>query len=473
MIIKHMMKKVLTSTGRYIRTYTYQLLAVLIIGLGVAGGFFIYSSEINKTKAFQLGLDLSGGAKLVYVADTTGLSKANLEESLNSLRDLLERRVNTFGVSEPLVSRETVSTLTSRENRINIELPGVTDLKKAESMIGQTPVLEFKTENPNYDPNIIKKGFTITPDMIKNGKIDLSGAMSGNDQFTSTELTGRFLSRSTLQFDSQTGQPVVALQFNDEGSKLFEKITGDNIGKRIAIYLDGGIVSAPTVNQAITGGQAIISGDFTPDEAKVLVGRLNSGALPVPITLIATDSVIATLGLTAVHAGMYAGIIALIFIGGLLLVWYRLPGFISIISLCLYATVVLILFKVIPVTLTAAGIAGFIISLGMAVDANILIFERMREERALGKSVADTITIGFDRAWTSIRDGNLTSIITAVVLYSFGTTLMQAFAVAFGLGVIISLVITWFTTRVLLRALLPNNPGKIMKFLSASGIATK
>lgn len=451
----------------------YQIIAVCIIGLGIAGGYFIYSSEINKTQPFRLGLDLSGGAKLVYVADTVTLSKANLEESLNALRDLLERRVNTFGVSEPIVSRETVSSFTNREHRINIELPGVTDLKKAETMIGQTPVLEFKTENPTYDPDAVSKGFEITPEMIKSGKIDLSRAVPNSAQFISTELTGRFLSRSTLQFDNQTGQAVVALQFNDEGSKLFEKITGDNIGKRIAIYLDGGIVSAPTVNQAITGGQAIISGDFTPEEAKTLVGRLNSGALPVPVKLVATDSVVATLGTNAVHAGMYAGIIALVMISGLLILWYRLSGLIAVISLGLYAVLVLIIFKTLPVTLTAAGIAGFIISLGMAVDANILIFERMREERATGKSVADTITLGFDRAWTSIRDGNMTSIITAVVLYSFGTTLMQAFAVAFGLGVIISLVITWFTTRILLRALLPQRPGSIMKFLSASGIATK
>ncbi len=467
------MKKLFTSIKSQIHTHKHQLLAVGIIGLGIIGGHFIYTSELNKTKPFQLGLDLSGGAKLVYVADTSNLAKASLEESLNSLRDLLERRVNTFGVSEPIVSRETVTTLTNKEHRINIELPGVTDLKKAESMIGQTPVLEFKTENPNFDPNAIKKGFTITPEMIKNGKIDLSNAMSGNEQFTATELTGRFLSRSTLQFDGQTGQPVVALQFDAEGSKLFEKITGDNIGKRIAIYLDGSIVSAPTVNQAITGGQAIISGDFTPEEAKLLVGRLNSGALPVPVSLIATDSVVATLGSAAVTAGMYAGLIALILIGGLLLVWYRLPGFIAVVSLGLYAVITLLVFKTLPVTLTAAGIAGFIISLGMSVDANILIFERMREERAAGKTVTDTITLGFDRAWTSIRDGNLTSIITSVVLYSFGTTLMQSFAVSFGLGVIISLFITWFTIRILLRAILPNNPGKIMKFLSASGISLK
>lgn len=419
-----------------------QRLLALVVLLAAGGiGFFVYSSQVNNTKPFKLGLDLSGGSHLVYKADVSKIPAGGVSEAMGSLRDVIERRVNLFGVSEPRVSTESTTLAgDGKEYHLVVELPGVTDVKKAIDMIGQTPLLEFKTED----------------------------GMAG---YKSTDLTGQYLSRATVTFDPTTQAPSINLQFNTEGAKLFEKITGENVGKTVAIYLDGAIISAPVVNGKISGGQATITGTFTPVEAKTLVGRLNSGALPVPVTLISTDTIGPTLGAGAIHAGLMAGLIGMIVIAGLLIIWYRVPGIIATISLAVYAVIMLALFKLIPVVLTSAGIAGFIISLGMAVDANILIFERMKEELHAGKSLADAIKIGFDRAWTSIRDGNISSIISAVALYAFGTMLIKGFAITFGLGVIISMFSAITVSRLVLIAVAGIGNGRIKRFLFSSGIS--
>lgn len=442
-------------------------LLILIISAGI--GYFIYNTEITGKKAFKLGLDLSGGASLTYRADLSQVTSTDTTESLSSLRSVLEDRVNTFGIAEPIVTNETVLTSSGRESRINIQLPGVKDLDAAIKMIGETPVLEFRTENPNYNPDAAKN-ITVTADMISNGTIDLSKALANMDPYTSTALTGRYLSRANLQFDPQTQQPSIALQFDTEGSKLFEEITRANIGKTVAIYLDGKPLSTPRVNEAISGGQAVISGDFTPEDAKALVTRLNSGALPVPIQLVSTEAVGPTLGSAATHAGVMAGLIALLMISTLLVIWYRLPGIIAVLSLGIYTVIMLAVFKYMPITLTSAGIAGMIISLGMAVDANILIFERMREELAHGKNIPEAIKTGFDRAWTSIRDGNISSLISAAVLYFAGTFIMKGFAVTFGLGVFVSMITAITISRTLLRSVHFGN-GRITKFLFGTGLS--
>lgn len=419
-----------------------QRILALVVLLAAGGiGFFVYSSQVNNTKPFKLGLDLSGGSHLVYKADVSKIPAAGVSEAMGSLRDVIERRVNLFGVSEPRVSTESTTLAgDGKEYHLVVELPGITDIKKAIDMIGQTPLLEFKVED-------------------------------GLGGYKEAGLTGQYLSRATVTFDPITQAPSINLQFNTEGAKLFEKITGENIGKTVAIYLDGAIISAPVVNGKISGGQATITGTFTPVEAKTLVGRLNSGALPVPVTLISTDTIGPTLGSGAVHAGLTAGLIGIIAIAILLIIWYRVPGIIATISLAVYAIIMLALFKLIPVVLTSAGIAGFIISLGMAVDANILIFERMKEEIHAGKSLADAIKIGFDRAWTSIRDGNISSIISAVALYAFGTTLIKGFAIAFGLGVIISMFSAITVSRLVLIAVAGIGNGRIKRFLFSSGMS--
>lgn len=447
-----------------------RLLALVIILAAAGLGYFVYWSQVTGKKPFKLGLDLSGGTYLTYKADVSALAPGQINDAMDSLRDVIERRVNLFGVSEPRVSTETTTLAgDGRQYQLVVELPGVTDVKKAIDMIGQTPLLQFEVANPDYGKNS-NEPIHVSAQDLKDGKIDLSAALANANPYKPTELTGQYLSRATLQFDPTTHAPVVGLQFDEKGSKLFEEITAANIGKSVAIYLDGAPISTPTVNQKISGGQAVITGKFTPAEAKELVGRLNSGALPIPVSLTSTSTIGPTLGLSAIHAGILAGLIGLIAIAVLLIVWYRLPGFLATLTLGVYGIVMLVLFKLIPVTLTAAGIAGFIISLGMAVDANILIFERMREERQGGHSLIDSIGRGFDRAWNSIRDGNISSIISAVILYWFGTTLIKGFALTFGLGVIVSMLSALVVTRAFLYAVAGKKSGRIKQFLFSSGL---
>ena len=448
-----------------------RIIALILLVVAVGIGYFVYWSQVTNARPFKLGLDLSGGSYLVYNADVSKLTPEQVGDAMNSLRDVIERRVNLFGVSEPRVSIETSSLSGSRQYHLVVELPGVTDVKKAIDMIGQTPLLEFKVENPDYVKPDTSKPIKIDASSVKDGQVDVSSLLAKYDPYKATQLTGQYLSKATLQFDQNTHVPTVALQFNAEGAKLFEQITGDNVGKRVAIYLDGTAISTPVVNQKISGGQAVISGNFTPVEARQLVGRLNSGALPVPVSLISTNTIGPTLGATAIHAGIVAGLIGLIAIAVLLIVWYRVPGIIATVTLAIYALVMLALFKLIPVTLTSAGMAGFIISLGMAVDANILIFERMKEEMHSGRSIYDAIKYGFDRAWNSIRDGNISSIISAVILFWFGTTLIQGFALTFGLGVIVSMASAVVVTRSFLYAIGGLGNGRIKRFLFSSGIS--
>jgi preprotein translocase subunit SecD len=437
-----------------------RLIALIILLAGLGLGYLLIRAETAGTgplarKPFHLGLDLSGGSHLLYNADVSQLPPEQVDDSMEALRDVIERRVNLFGVGEPVVQVQTSTLSGVKEHRLSIELPGVTDLGKATTMIGATPFLEFRTQS-------IEPG-KITVD--ENGQ----ATINATETFVPTELTGKYLKRATLQFAPSTGEPQVALQFNDEGSKLFESITGANVGKVVAIYLDGAVISAPVVREAISGGTATISGNFTPQEARELVGRLNSGALPVPISLVSTQTVGASLGSDAIHDGMKAAAIGFILVALFLMIWYRLPGLVAVIALGLYVVITLILYRLIPVTITAAGIAGFIISIGMAVDANILIFERFREEKARGHATADALKAGFERAWTSIRDANIASLITSLILFWFGTSLIKGFALTFGLGVLISLLSAILITRFFLRALPTMEKSRFGRFLFSSG----
>ena len=341
-----------------------------------------------------------------------------------------------------------------------VDLPGVTDVKQAIDMIGQTPLLEFKIEASKDVPQ------NATVD--KDGKVNLDLS----SQFVSTELTGRYLQKATLEFDTNTREPKVSLQFNDIGTKLFAQITKDNIGKMVAIYLDGAPISTPVVREEIPNGQAVISGNFSPTEAKQLVGRLNSGALPVPITLLSTQTIGAILGDSAVNAGVKATIIGFLLVALFLILLYRLPGLIATFSLCIFIIIILALFKLLPVTLTAAGIAGFIISIGIAVDANVLIFERVKEELRSGRSITDATSVGFSRAWFSIRDSNISSLITAIILFWFGTSLIKGFALTLGMGVMVSMFSAITITRIFLSMLGFMGEGKVARFLFSSGLSS-
>ncbi len=417
---------------------------------------------------YRLGLDLNGGTHLVYKADTSKLSGADAADAMTALRDVIERRVNLFGVSEPLVQVEKGGVTGNGEDRLIVELPGVSDVDKAIELIGQTPTLEFKL----VDEEVAKQLQTLQETA---SSTDVAAIQKANDLqsklFVDSGLTGRFLSKAKLEFDSQMGEPHVTLTFNSEGQKLFAKITKENINKVLAIFLDGVPISTPVIRSEISSGDAIISGGFKVEEAKSLARNLNYGALPVSIGTgpILTQTIGASLGADAIDAGIRSGLMSYLIIALFLIIWYRLPGLLASISLLFYVVLNLIIFKFM-VTLTAAGIAGFILSMGMAVDANILIFERMKEELARGRNLEDAVKEGFARAWTSIRDSNLSSIITAVILYTFASTsLIKGFALVFFIGVVTSMFTAIVASKTLLAAVGAKGQGKLLQFLFGSG----
>ncbi len=407
-----------------------------------------YLMHVSK-KSFSYGLDLAGGTALTYKIETDKLpSTVDPKESVESLRNVIERRVNVFGVKEALVN--TSYSQLAKEWRLSVELPGITDLEQAKALIGSTPVLDFRVLR-DRDP---KENSTST-------QIKLS-------DFTPTVLTGAYLDRAVLVFSS-TNQPQVSLEFNKQGGDIFAKLTKDTVGKQLAIFLDGSPISIPRVNEEITGGKALISGNFSLQEARDLVARMNSGALPVPVSLESTSVVPATLGVQAIKDAEHAGMLAFALIALFMVLWYRVPGLIAVIALLSYVLMSLATFKFVPVTLTAAGLAGFIISIGIAIDANILVFERMKEELRSGKGFADAVLQGFDRAWTSIRDSHLAAIIISIILYFLGTSVVKGFAFTFFLGAVISLVSAQFISKVLLLLVIPKKMTKLSSFLFGSG----
>lgn len=429
----------------------FRIGAIILIVLGIALGYFNYYSEINPQwsyyRPFKLGLDLSGGSRLTYDADVAKLAPAEVGEAMSSLREVIERRVNVFGVSEPVVQTESSAISGTIQNRLIVELPGVTDVKEATKMISETPQLDFR---------ILKTDFSD------------SSVQPTVEDWVTTGLSGRYLKKSQVVFNQNSLSPSISLDFNPEGAKLFAEITKQNVGKPVAIFLDGAIISAPVVQEQISNGQAEINGQFNVEEAKKLVRDLNLGALPVPVKLSSVQVVGATLGDEATRRGVEAGIIGLLLVALFMILWYRLPGFVSVVSLTFYIMTMLAIFKLLPVTLTAAGIAGFILSIGIAVDANVLIFERLKEELASGKGLSESIHEGFSRAWTSIRDSNLTSIMTALILFWFGTSFIKGFALTLAIGILISMFTALTLTRTLLLALGVRRQNALTKFLFGS-----
>ena len=413
---------------------------------------------------YRLGLDIQGGAHLVYQADLSNIASADYASSMEAVRDVIERRVNLFGVAEPLVQVEKSGSVVpglgsaiGGEWRLIVELAGVKDVNAAIRLIGDTPYLEFKEERPKEERGKILEEYNKTKEVKE------------DPYFISTILTGKHLKRAQLLFDETTYQPQISLELNDDGKGIFAELTKKNIGKQLAIFLDGAPISAPVVREEITEGKALITGDFTPQAAKELVGRLNAGALPVPIKLIAQETVQASLGQESLLKSLNAGVMGFLAVALFMIFWYRLPGLISVLALLFYVAIVLAVFKLIPVTLSAAGIAGFILSVGMAVDANVLIFERLKEELRAGKILVESVHEGFGRAWTSIRDSNVSSLMTSAILYWLGTSVVQGFALTLGVGILFSMLSAIAVTRVLLFAVLSPKMEK-MKFVFLSGI---
>ncbi len=359
-------------------------------------------------KPTKLGLDLVGGSRLVLEAQTTDTISQITPDMMASLHFAIENRVNKLGVSETLVQR-------SGDKRLVVEIPDVSDLNQAKAYLGETAELDFRK-----------------PVMMPNGM----------EAWEATGLTGKDLTRANLSTNSQNGQWVVDLEFNTAGTKKFAELTKKMVGQQMAIFFNGELQSAPVIREAITGGRAQISGGengFVYQEAKTMVDLLNAGALPVPAKIIEENTVGPTLGADSIAKSKLAGALGLAFVMIFMVAYYRAPGMIANVALVIYGLILFALFKAIPVTLTLAGIAGFILSVGMAVDANILIFERTKEELRAGRTLFTAINSGFDRAWTSIFDSNMTTIITCAILYFCGTSIVKGFALTLALGVMVSM----------------------------------
>lgn len=390
-------------------------------------GQMIVKKELNVVQ----GLDLKGGTHLVFEAEMEGIPEEEKPIALAAAKANIERRINFFGVTEPIIQTAKVGD----SYRLIVELAGISDINQAIDLVGKTAQLEFWEENP-----------------------DREAASKSGELFLRTDLTGKDLNKSTVQFDQQTGQPVVSLEFSGEGTKKFSEITTKNVGKMVAIFLDGMPISTPRVEEPITGGSAVIRGEFDLNEAKKLAIQLNAGALPVPIKIIEQRNIGASLGEESIRKSLQAGLIGLVLVMIFMWLSYGKLGILANGALIIYGLWTLALYKLVPVTLSLPGIAGFLLSIGMAVDSNILVFERMKEERRAGKPLPVAMELGFGRAWDSIRDANITTLITAFILFnpfswSFLNVsgMVRGFALTLVLGTALSLFTGIVVTRTLIR----------------------
>jgi preprotein translocase subunit SecD len=425
---------------------------LLVIILAVSAGYAVYPKNegikiqkyginYDNELKFKLGLDLQGGTRLVYQADLSQIANEDRDLAMKGVRDVIERRVNAFGVSEPIVQVAEDRT-THQKNRLIVELAGIKDTNQAIKMIGETPLLEFKEEMNEEEKNQTREQFKDS---------NIPEEYLAQFFYKNTGLGGKQLEGSDVIFNPNTSEPEVQLRFDGEGKNLFGEITSRNVGKKVAIYLDNMPISIPVVNEPITDGKAVISGNFSLEEAKTLVQRLNAGALPVPIKLISQQTVDASLGKDSIQKSITAGLVGLALLILFMIIYYRFLGIVSVFALLIYSLIVLSLFKIIPITLTLSGIAGFIMSIGMAVDANILIFERMKEEIKKGKPMTIATEEGFARAWSSIFDSNISTILTCIILAYFGTGMIEGFAITLGIGVVLSMFSAIFVTKTILK----------------------
>lgn len=439
------------------RKYRLQVAVIIIlVGLAISSlslqTFSIGSWDRGSDDSplgLRLGLDLQGGTHLVYRADDPQVT----DEQMEGVANIIERRINSFGVSEPLIQRK-------GGNEIVVQLPGISDIEEAKELIGGTALLDFRE---CIDPNATNAG--VCP-----GWQPVTAQGSGGVE---KQLTGAFLRpTSALVADPTTGLPTVRFEFNGEGARMFEQITRRLQGRPLGIFLDDQMVSAPVV-QAVISQTGQITG-ISQRDGRLLAIQLNAGALPVPISVVREQDVSATLGRDSLDRSYVAAAIGLGLVMLFMVLYYRAPGLVSVLSLGVYTAIVLAVFKLIPVTLTLSGIAAFVISVGMAVDANVIIFERMREELRSGRTLGAAIETGFDRAWAAIRDSNVTTLITMFILWWFGDQLGEPRIIGFAVTLIVAILTSMFTaifvTRTLLR-LLVNSPlaGRVHLFVPLRG----
>ena len=397
---------------------------IIVVAVAVLALFFVlplkqqpfaYFSNLSN---WHLGLDLVGGTHLVYEVDMAQVGAGEKDSVMSGLKDVIEKRVNLFGVSEPQV----VSAKEGGAYRLNVDLAGIKDVQLAINQIGLTPLLDFR-------------------------EVEGTGTST---QFIQTNLTGRYIKTARVDFNQNTGAPYISIEFNDDGGKMFEQMTEKNIGKPVAIFLDNSLIEMPTVQEKISGGKAQITGKFTLEQARSLVERFNAGALPAPIKLVSQQTIGASLGQESLKKAIYAGALGTLAVLIFMLGYYRGFGIFSAIALVIYIILTAAIFKSF-ITMSLAGIAGYILSIGMAVDANILIFERTKEEIKKGISKAAAIEEGFKRAWPSIRDSNVSTIITSVILYEFTSSFVRGFALTLLIGVLVSMFSAITVTRLLMR----------------------
>ncbi|QQS61198.1 MAG: protein translocase subunit SecD [Candidatus Moraniibacteriota bacterium] len=543
---------------RYGRKIRFQVAGIVLLAL--ISGVISYPKivvfidpvyqKVNQLKV-SLGLDLQGGVHLEYVADVNSVPEDQREDAINSAQAVIERRVNAFGVGEPLIQ----TSRSGEERRIIVELPGVKDIEDAKKLIKETPTLEFREERADDDPDLVQTLTMVNGMSLENAKKGLERALAGEDfaqlaselsqdpgskedggnldfqkkgafvpefdiilfdennpvgivhpnivessfgyhiikieerrgegeerevrsrhilfakmqknmvpelQYKETGLTGRYLESASIDFGNQyaMGDPRIVLHFDEEGSKLFKEITERNLGKTLAIFIDKEKVTAPTVQSIIPDGVAEITGQYTLEEAQSLKSRLNEGALPVPLQLVGQQSIEASLGQEDLNKSLKAGFFGVLAVIIYMVVYYRFFGVIAGVALIMYTTMLIAIFKLSsfpgwdwPITLTLSGIAGFILSIGMAVDANVLIFERIKEELRNGKYIESAIREGFRRAWPSIRDGNLSTLLTCVILIWMGTGFVQGFALILFLGVSFSMFTAIGIVQTMVKAL--------------------
>lgn len=413
--------------------FTYGLIIVALLG-SIVVDFPGVANFLGIGANFKVrqGLDLQGGTQLVYQTDISKVPLGEEDDSVTGVVEVIRNRVDSLGVTEPVIQK------TSNNDRVIVELPGISDINEAIDLIGATAQLEFR-------------------EGILDKSIDANGQIlsSNYEDWADVGLTGANFVKAQVQFDqSQSAvisRPQIGISFDAEGRDKFAEVTGRNIDKPIAIFLDNEILSAPTVQTKIDSESAVINGNFDIEEAKLLAIQLNAGALPVPITLISQNNIGATLGSEAVEKSVVAGILGLLLVMLFMIFYYRLPGILAALALVFYTLLSMAIFISIPVTLTIAGIAGFILSIGMAIDANILIFERMKEELREGASLLVAIEQAFKRAWSSIRDSNFSSLITAAILYGFGSGTIKGFALTLGIGILVSMFTAMTVTQVMMK----------------------
>lgn len=373
----------------------------------------LFFSFTNILK-FKFGLDLAGGVVLTYKADLSSIPQAKRNDTLLAIKDLIERRINVLGVLEASINY-------SQSGDIIVEIPNIKDPTEAKRLIGQTPLLEFRIP--------VEIGTTT--------------------EFINSELTGKYLKTADVSINPNTGFPVVTLELDSKGAKIFEELTKKYLNKPIAIYLDNNLISAPIVRDVITNGRAVIEGKFTFQEAQDLARKLKQGALPVPIKLIGESVINPLLGREFLNLIIKGGVIGTILILVFMIIYYKLQGVVADIALIVYIFLNIFLYKLLGVTLSLSGITGLILSIGMAVDANILIAERMKEEKKKGLKIEDYTKIAFDRAWPSIRDSNFTTILSCIIIYSLTSSFVRGFALTLGIGVLISMLTAVFFTKIL------------------------